>query len=57
MALYIPRQASSFWSYDNWGTNPSATIGTSVTSGTANAEGSWTQIASGTNIAKDVQSM
>jgi len=57
MALYIPRQASSFWSYDNWGTNPSTTIGTSVTSGTANAEGSWVQIASGTNIAKDVHSM
>jgi hypothetical protein len=39
--------------YDNWGTNPASTIGTSVTPGAANAEGSWTQIASSANIASD----
>lgn len=29
---------------DNWGTNPSATPGTSVTPGVSNGEGSWTQL-------------
>lgn len=54
MVLYIPNQSDSVWSYDNWGANPSSTIGTAVTSGTANAEGSWTQVASSSNIAEDV---
>lgn len=45
------------WTYDNWGANPSATIGTSVIPGTSNAEGSWTQVASSANIAKDVLAM
>lgn len=45
---------ASFWLYDNWGANPSATIGTSVTPGASNALGSWTQIASAANIANDV---
>lgn len=40
--------------YDNWGTNPSATPGTSVIPGATNAEGSWTQVASSANIAQDV---
>lgn len=39
--------------YDNWGANPSATPGTSVTPGASNVEGSWTQIASSANIAQD----
>lgn len=42
------------WTYDNWGANPSATPGTSVTPGASNAEGSWTQVASSANIAADV---
>lgn len=41
------------FTYDNWGANPSATIGTSVTPGASNVEGSWTQVASGANIAQD----
>ena len=41
------------WTYDNWGANPSATPGTSVTPGISNAEGAWTQIASAANIAQD----
>jgi hypothetical protein len=41
------------FTYDNWGANPSATIGTSVTPGASNVEGSWTQIASSANIAQD----
>lgn len=48
----IPLTAYSF-RYDNWGTNPSATPGTSVVPGTSNAEGSWTQVASGADIAQD----
>jgi len=42
------------FTYDNFGSNPSATPGTSVIPGATNAEGSWTQIASGANIASDV---
>lgn len=41
------------FSYNNWGTNPSATPGTSVTPGASNAEGSWTQIASSGDIAQN----
>ncbi len=41
------------FTYDNWGSNPSATVGTSVTPGASNSEGSWTQIASNANIASD----
>ena len=45
--------AHSF-TYNNWGTNPSSTPGTSVVPGTSNAEGSWTQIASSANISQDI---
>jgi hypothetical protein len=41
------------WGYNNLGA-PSATPGTLITAGGSNAEGSWTQIASGANIANDV---
>lgn len=41
------------FTYDNWGTNPGSTVGTSVTPGASNSEGSWTQIASSANIAQD----
>lgn len=41
------------FTYDNWGANPGSTIGTSVTPGASNAEGSWTQVASSANIAQD----
>lgn len=41
------------FTYDNWGANPSATIGTSLVPGALNAEGSWSQIASSANIAQD----
>lgn len=42
------------WTYDNYGTNPSGSVGTSVVPGATNAEGSWTQIASSANIAQEV---
>lgn len=42
------------WTYDNWGANPSTSLGTSVTPGASSSEGSWTQIASNSNIAEDV---
>lgn len=45
---------ATFWTYDNWGTNPAATIGTSVTPGASNTLGSWAQLASAANIAEDV---
>lgn len=52
--LHIPIKQFIAWSYNNFGANPSATPGTSVTPGASNVEGSWTQIASGANIAQDV---
>lgn len=54
MALYPPLSSALNWTYDNWGTNPAATPGTSVVPGASDAEGSWTQIASSANIANDV---
>lgn len=42
------------WTYDNWGTDPTATPGTSVTPGTSGSEGSWTTVASSVSIANDV---
>jgi hypothetical protein len=41
------------FAFDNWGANPSETIGTSVVPGSSNLEGSWTQIATGSDIAQD----
>jgi hypothetical protein len=42
-ATYSSRQVVRI---DNWGTNPSATPGTSVTPGASNAEGTYTQLVS-----------
>lgn len=52
--LYVPKQSYQSFTYDNWGTNPASTMGTSVVPGASNAEGSWTQIASSANIAQDI---
>lgn len=52
--MQSPLMCSFGWTYDNWGTNPSASIGTSIVPGASNSEGSWTQIASSANIANDV---
>jgi len=52
--LARPKASATFWKYDNWGANPSSTIGTSVTPGASNVQGSWTQIASSANIANEV---
>lgn len=57
MPLYSPEHSSSMWIYDNWGANPSATIGTNITSGSANSKGSWTSIATGSNINRHVYAM
>jgi hypothetical protein len=42
------------WTFDNFGANPGATPGTSVTPGISNAEGSWTQLATSANVAHNV---
>lgn len=52
--LYVPRQSYQSFTFDNWGSNPSSTIGTSVIPGASGSEGSWTQVASSANIAQDV---
>lgn len=50
----LPKKINSFlWHFSNY-TTPSATPGTSVTPGASNAEGSWTQVATGANVAYDV---
>lgn len=51
--LDVARLPSFAFTYDNWGANPGSAIGTSVVPGASNAEGGWTQIASGANIAED----
>jgi hypothetical protein len=55
--LVVPTVNAWGWYFDNAGSNPSATPGTSVTPGANNAEGSWTQIASAANIASGVWGM
>lgn len=54
MSLFVPRLSAKAFVFDNWGANPSATPGTSVTPGASNAEGSWTQVATSGNIAQDI---
>jgi hypothetical protein len=51
--LFPPGLSSYGFKYDNWGANPGTSIGTSVTPGASNAEGTYTQIASSANIAQD----
>lgn len=51
--LLSPGLSGYGFAYDNWGANPASGAGTSVTPGASNAEGSWTQIASAANIARD----
>lgn len=51
--LFQPKDTRAWFTFDNFGANPSATPGTSVTPGASNAEGSWTQVASAANIAQD----
>lgn len=53
MGLFVPGLSAFNFTYDNWGANPSGTPGTSVVPGATNAEGAWTQVASGANIAQD----
>lgn len=52
--LHTGQANRSNWSFDNFGANPGATPGTSVTPGISNAEGSWTQLATSANVAQDV---
>ena len=54
MSLYPGTPPFFGFRYDNWGTNPSATIGTSVTPGATNAEGAWTSVATGANLSTDI---
>jgi hypothetical protein len=52
--LLAPTLSRYSFTYDNFGANPSATPGTSVIPGATNAEGTYTSIATGANIAQDV---
>lgn len=52
--LYPGSPCGFSFTYDNWGADPSASPGTSITPGASDAEGSWTQVASSSNIAQDV---
>lgn len=52
--LHVPAPSFEPFTYNNFGTNPSATPGTSVIPGASNAEGTFTQIATGSNIAQDI---
>lgn len=52
--LFAGKSSAHLWTYDNWGTNPASTIGTSVTPGASNALGSWTQVAANSDITEEV---
>lgn len=52
--LHIPQPSHGWFTYNNFGANPSATPGTSVTPGISNAEGSWTEIVSDASVTQDV---
>lgn len=52
--LYTNQKGGNFWTYDNWGTNPGSTIGTSVAPGASNTLGSWVQLASSANVSQEV---
>lgn len=53
--MLFPAHGLSAYTFtvDNWDTNPTSNIGTSVVPGASNVEGSWTQIASSATIAED----
>lgn len=52
--LAAPGLSSYNFTFDNFPSNPAGAPGTSVVPGATNAEGSWTQVATGANIAYDV---
>lgn len=52
MPLWTPSSGFESFIVDNWGTNPSINLGTSVIPGASNAEGAWTQLL--TALAQDV---
>jgi hypothetical protein len=53
--MLYPGDISSFnWSFDNYGTNPSLTPGTSTIPGASNAEGGNALIATGAQLTQDV---
>ncbi len=54
MSLGVPGLSRYSFTFDNFGSQPQQNPGTSVTPGASNAEGSWTQVASSSNIAQDV---
>jgi hypothetical protein len=57
MTLHIANQQPTWFTYDNFGANPAATFGTSITAGAANAEGSWGSVATGTNLSRDIEGL
>lgn len=53
--MLLPQGFSSYaFAYDNWGTNPGSAPGTSITPGASNAEGTYTSIATGSNLSQDI---
>lgn len=52
--LLVPPSSGFTHIFDNWDTNPTTSLGTTVTPGASNAEGSWTAMASSANISSDV---
>jgi hypothetical protein len=52
--LFTPKLPQHLFTYQNGGANPGTALGTSVTPGASDAEGSATIIATGSNIAQDI---
>ncbi len=57
MALLVPYGPGARFTADNWGANPSATPGTSITPGGSGAEGTYAEIISDTVVTEDIFGM
>lgn len=51
--LFVPSGLTNYFTFDNWGANPSATIGTSITPGVSNTKGVWAEVAAPSDLSRD----
>lgn len=54
MSLLVPKASGALFAVDNWGTNPSATPGTSLTPGASGAEGTYAALIAGGSVTEDI---
>lgn len=54
MTLLVPKASGQFFTVNNWGSNPSATPGTSLTPGASGAEGTYAALIAGASVTEDI---